>query len=142
MALLFAGIFLVRYAADQGLLGPAARCSLAALLGLALIGGGEWLRRRPATGETGLRDQAPPALAAGGVAVLFGAAYGFGPYYDLVPLGVGFALLAGSALAGLALSLVQGPLVAAVGIAGAFATPALVQTDAPACPASSPISWP
>ena len=32
-ALLFAGIFLVRYAVERALLGPAARCGLAALLG-------------------------------------------------------------------------------------------------------------
>jgi uncharacterized membrane protein len=31
-ALVFAGIFLVRYAVDEGLLGPATRCVLAALL--------------------------------------------------------------------------------------------------------------
>lgn len=134
VALLFAGIFLIRYAIDQGLLGPSTRCSLAAILGLVLLGAGEVLRRRPPSRPLPLRDQTPAALAAGGVAVLFGAAYGFGPYYDLVPLGVGFALLAGAAMAGLALSLVQGPLVAAVGIVGAFVTPALVQTDDPSLP--------
>ena len=47
-ALLFAGVFLVRYAVDEGLLGPATRCVLAALLGVALIAGAEWLKRREA----------------------------------------------------------------------------------------------
>src|SRR6185437_15512315 len=37
-ALLLAGVFLIRYAVDEGLLGPATRCGLAALLGVALIG--------------------------------------------------------------------------------------------------------
>lgn len=135
-ALLLAGIFLVRYAVEEGWLGPAARCALAGLLGLALVVAAEWLRRRPAPERPGIPwpDQAPPALAAGGVAVLFGAAYGAAVLYALVPPLAGFALLALAALAGIALALLQGPLVAAVGIAGAFVTPALVETQDPSLP--------
>ena len=132
-ALLMAGVFLVRYAVEQDLLGPAIRCALAALLGCALIGGAEWLRRRPSPFGVAA-DQAPPALAAGGVAVLFGAAYGAGVLYALVPPLAGFGLLAVASLAGLALSLRHGQLVAAVGIVGALVTPALVQTDNPSLP--------
>jgi uncharacterized membrane protein len=131
-ALMFAGIFLIRYAADQGLLGPATRCVFAALLGLILTGVGEYLRRRQTAGPH--VDQVPSSLAAGGLAVLFGAAYGAGPYYDLVPMPVGFGLMAAAAMAALALSLLHGQLVAAIGIVGAFATPALVHTDAPSLP--------
>jgi uncharacterized membrane protein len=136
VALLFAGVFLIRYAVEQGMLGPPQRCVLAALLGVALLGAAEWLRRRPAPDAMGpLRgDQAPAALAAGGVAVLFGAAYGAGPYYDLVPPAVGFALLAAASLTGLFVSLRFGQLVAAVGIAGAFVTPLLVETESPSLP--------
>ncbi len=36
-ALLFAGIFLIRYAVEESLLGPGARCALAALLGATLL---------------------------------------------------------------------------------------------------------
>jgi len=133
VALVMAGVFLVRYAAEQGLLGPAPRCALAGLLGLALIVGAEWLRRWENV-PSGIADQAAPALAAGGVAVLFGAAYGAGVLYALVPPLVGFALLAAASLAGLALSLRHGQVVAAVGIVGAFVTPALVQTDHPSLP--------
>lgn len=135
-ALLLSGVFLVRYAVDQGLLGPAVRCTLAALLGVALVAGGEWLSRRPARDAGGGlgRDQVPPALVASGVAVLFGAAYGAGPLYELVPPIIGFLLLAAAALAGLALSLRHGVLVAAIGIVGAYATPALVAANAPYAP--------
>jgi uncharacterized membrane protein len=133
VAMVMAGVFLVRYAAEQGMLGPAPRCALAGLLGLALIVGAEWLRRREIE-RSSLADQAAPALAAGGVAVLFGAAYGAGVLYALVPPLVGFGLLAGASLAGLALSLRHGQVVAAVGIVGAFVTPALVQTDHPSLP--------
>ena len=98
-ALLLAGVFLIRYAVDQGLLGPATRCVLAGLLGVALLLGAEWLRRREAERQV-LADRAAPGLAAGGVAVLFGAAYGAGVLYGLVPPLVGFALMAAASLVG------------------------------------------
>ena len=130
-ALLMSGVFLIRYAVERDMLGPEVRCVLAALLGAALIGAAEWLRGKSFGGSA---DQAPPALASGGVAILFGAAYGTGVLYELVPPFVGFVLLAGAAMAGLALSLRFGQLVAAVGIVGAFVTPALVSTDNPSLP--------
>ena len=128
VALLLAGVFLIRYAVEHALLGPAARCAAAGLLGVALLAGAEWLRRRPRTGP------APAALAAGGAAVLFGAAYGSAVLYALVPPTIGFGLLAGAATVGLLASLRFGQLAAAVGVAGAFATPALVGTTTPSLP--------
>src|SRR4051812_3422016 len=131
-----AAIFLVRYAVEQDMLGPAVRCSLAGLLGFALVAAAEWLRRRdtvPTTPALGA-DLAPAALAAGGVGALFGAAYGTGVLYGLVPPVVGFALMAVASIAGLAMSLRFGPLVAALGLIGAFLTPALVETDNPSLP--------
>jgi uncharacterized membrane protein len=128
VALLLAGVFLIRYAVEHALLGPAARCAAAGLLGVALLAGAEWLRRRPRTGP------APAALAAGGAAVLFGAAYGAAVLYALVPPAIGFGLLAGAAAVGLLASLRFGQLAAAVGVAGAFATPALVGTINPSLP--------
>lgn len=135
-ALLLAGVFLIRYAAEQGLLGPAARCFGAALLGAALLAGAEFLRRRPPPeiGGSFAVDQAPGALAAGGCAVLFGAAYGCGPFYGLVPDVVGFVLMAAAAMVSLAASLRFGQITAAVGVAAAFGTPALVSSDAPYLP--------
>ena len=128
VALLLAGVFLIRYAVEHALLGPAARCAAAGLLGVALLAGAEWLHRRPRTGP------APAALAAGGAAVLFGAAYGAAVLYALVPPAIGFGLLAGAATVGLLASLRFGQLAAAVGVAGAFATPALVETATPSLP--------
>ena len=132
-ALVLAGVFLVRYAVDEGLLGPAIRCVLAALLGAALIVAAEWLRRREVL-RPDITDQAAPGLAAGGVAILFGAAYGAGVLYELVPPSAGFVLLAAASLVGVAISLRHGQLVAAVGLVGAFVTPALVQTENPSLP--------
>ena len=132
LALLFAGVFLIRYAVENALLGPGARCLAAAVLGAALLGAatfgsGEARQRR-------LPGNAAAALAAGGVAVLFGAAYGAGVFYALVPPTLGFALMAGASGLGLLASLRFGPLVAAVGLVGAFVTPALVNTPDPSMP--------
>ncbi len=134
-ALLLAGVFLVRYAVEQGWLGPAMRCFAAFLLGAALLAGAEWLRRRPAAENKLLGpDQAPAGLAAGGSAVLFGAAYGVGVFYALVPPGVSFVLMAAAAMVGLLAALRFGPLTAAVGVACAYLTPALVETTDPDLP--------
>jgi len=135
-ALLLAGVFLVRFAVEEGWLGPAARSALAAGLGVLLILGGEWLARRPAppAGLRALPDYGPPALAAGGVAALFGAAYAATAMYGLLPPLVGFAAMAVAGGLGLLLALRRGPLVAAVGLAGAFLTPALVETPDPSMP--------
>lgn len=133
VALVLAGVFLVRYAADQGLLGPAPRCVLAAILGVVLIAAAEWLRGREIL-HPGVADNASPGLAAGGVAVLFGASYGASAMYGLVPPVIGFVLMAASSVAGIVLSLRYGQLVAAVGLLGAFASPALVNTDNPSIP--------
>jgi uncharacterized membrane protein len=132
-ALLLAGVFLIRYAVEQELLGPPARCALAALLGVALLAAAEWLTRHepPAIAGPIPTDQAPAGLAAGGAAVLFGAAYGAGPFYALLPPLLAFAALALASFIGLLAALRYGQLTAAVGIAGAFATPALVSTENP-----------
>lgn len=133
VALLLAGVFLVRYASEQGLLGPATRCTAAALLGFALLGGAVRLKRAdlPPTEGRFAVDQAPAALAAGGVAVLFGAAYGAGPYYNLLPSLLAFAGMALASFVGLGAALYFGSLTAAVGIVGAFVTPALIESHDP-----------
>jgi uncharacterized membrane protein len=135
-ALLFAGVFLVRYAVDQSLLGPAARCGLAGLLGVVLLIAAEWLHQHEGPPLVGpLRaDQAPSGLAAGGTAILFGAAYGAGPFFGLLPPLPAFVAMAVASLIALGAALRYGPLTAATGIVGAFVTPALVAADAPSLP--------
>jgi uncharacterized membrane protein len=135
-ALLLAGVFLVRYAVEEGWLGPAVRSLLAFVLGGGLLAAAEWLRRRPASVLEGTlaADHAPAGLAAGGAAVLFGAAYAVGAMYALVPPAVGFVLMGAAALVGILASLRFGPLVGLVGVAAAFVTPALVEAEAPNAP--------
>ncbi len=132
-ALMLAGVFLVRYAVEEGWLGPAVRCAAMAALGLVLVACGLVLARRPAAALP-FPDQTPAALAAGGVVILFGGAYAADVLYGLVPPPIGFVLMSAASIVGLTASLRLGPLVAAVGIVGAFVTPALVQTDNPSWP--------
>lgn len=127
------GIFLVKYGIDNDILSPAVRVGLGALLGIALTIGGEWLRRSPIRHAIarGTEDFVPPALTAAGIATTYGSLYaGYALYGLLAPL-VAFAGLGGAAMLALALSLVQGPFVAAIGILGAFGVPILVQATDP-----------
>ncbi|MGA3001167.1 MAG: DUF2339 domain-containing protein [Acetobacteraceae bacterium] len=135
-ALLLAGVFLIRYAVERELLGPGTRCVMAALLGAALLAAAEWLTRHEPPSLPGpfTADQAPGALAAGGAAVLFGAAYGAGPYYDLLSPLLAFLAMAAASFVGLLAALRYGQVTAAVGIAGAFVTPALVSVENPSYP--------
>lgn len=133
VALLLSGVFLVRYAADEGWLNPGVRCAGLAIMGGALIALGLRAARRPVT-TLRFADQVPAGLAAGGVAMLFGAAYAAGIVYDLLSPTAAFILMAAASLAGLAVSLKLGRLVAAVGIVGAFATPLLIDPAEPSYP--------
>jgi len=126
VALALAGTFLVRYAVDQGWLGPAVRVLLGILLGVALLVAGERLRRAARIGS---------ALSAAGVAALFAGFYAAASLYQLIPAAVGFVLLGLTAAVGVALSLRQGPLVAVVGLIGGYLTPLLVHSDARPGPA-------
>jgi len=51
VTLALAGVFLVKYAAEQGLLGPRARIFFGLVFSAALMAGGEWVRRNPKHGS-------------------------------------------------------------------------------------------
>lgn len=116
-----AGIFMVSHAITSGLIGPVQQFLLALLVGLALHAGAEFLRRR----HMGT-DQVFAALAGGGSVTLYAAmlagvhVFGlFGPATALVALAV-------VSLITMALALVHGPLLAVMGLSGAYVVPLLV----------------
>jgi uncharacterized membrane protein len=115
------------------LLGPTARCSLGLLLGVVLTVGGEWLRERPLERAiaTIRANHVPPALTAAGLFTAFASVYAAYALYDLLPPLIAFAGLALVALLGVGLSLLQGRLVALMGLLGAFAAPAMVTAKDP-----------
>lgn len=131
LALVLGGLFLAGWAVEQGLLGPRARLGLAFLAALVLLALAEqaW-RRRPAEAEAVFL--VPAALAAGGVATLYGATLAAHLLFELVPAAVALALLALAAALAVALALRYGALLAALGAFGAFAAPALVAAADPA----------
>ena len=118
-----AGAFLVKYSIDEGLLGPATRVALGILLGIALLVGADYMRRRSGTiGQ---------ALAAAGVADLYASLFAAVALYDLLPPALAFVILAGVTFLAIALALRHGPFVGLVGLAGGFITPAIVTTSEP-----------
>jgi uncharacterized membrane protein len=132
-AMALGGAFLVKLSIDQGLLTPLVRVVLGILLGIALSIGAEWVRRQdlPADGDADAASYVPQALAAAGAATVFASLYAAHALYDFLPAGLAFGLLAVTAGATVAQSLRHGPLVAALGLVGAFIVPLLVSSTAP-----------
>lgn len=132
-ALALAGAFLVKYSIDEGLLRPATRVVMGFLAGCALMAGGEWLRERPThRAIAAIRpDYVPPALTAGGVSIAFASAYAAFELYDLIGPLAAFLILGALSAGAILLALLQGPLIALLGIVGGFVTPLLVSTDNP-----------
>ncbi len=130
ITLALAGAFLVKYSAERGWLGPGVRVTLGFLMGAALVVAGEWLRRQPLQKAiASLKpNYVPPALTAGGLFTAFASIYAAYALYDLIPSLAAFVLLAAVAFGAVALAVLQGPLIALLGLIGGFATPLLVST--------------
>jgi uncharacterized membrane protein len=133
IALALGGFFLVRYSIEQGWFGPSQRVLLAGLVALALIGAGEWTRRREIkTGIVGLaKAHIPSVLTAAGTAIAYADVYAAYALYGFIGAAVAFVLLGIVALLTLTAALLHGPALAGLGLIGAFATPLIVATEAP-----------
>lgn len=133
LALALGGVFLVRYSIEAGLLGPKIRLALAAILGIAAAGGGEYLRRSglkvPLGGINGA--YLPGILTAAGAFILFGTVYAAHGLYGFIGPAMAFVLLGVVSVAAIALSLLHGQAFGGLGLLGSLATPALVSSDAP-----------
>src|SRR4051812_14457167 len=123
IALAVAGVFLVRFSIQIGLISPAVQMAFAALFGFLLIGLAEWAYRKPGA----LPDpRVGQSLAGAGVFVLYAAAYGSLVLHHLFGHGTAMVLMIGITGIALALALRHGAPTAAMGLAGGFATPLLV----------------
>ncbi len=133
VALAFGGIFLVRYSIEAGLLGPAARLTLASLFGLLLMAAGEIVRRKalPKTSELYANAMIPGALTAAGAVTLLGTVFAAYAFYEFIGSGTAFVLLALVSFAVIALSLLHGQALAGLGLLGSLVTPVLVTTNEP-----------
>ncbi|ESP91088.1 DUF2339 domain-containing protein [Pseudoalteromonas luteoviolacea] len=121
------GVFLANYSIEAGLLPPGVRVILGALFGCALVAGAEVLNRF----KTKLNVNTPyisAALASGGVITCFAMVLVSFNHYDFIPANLAFVFLAIIALGATYLALRFGPVLAGIGIIGAYAVPALVST--------------
>ncbi|MCA0907573.1 DUF2339 domain-containing protein [Ruegeria marisrubri] len=126
LSLALAGIFLVQYGVENGLLPPAARVVAALGFGTVLILGGEILRRKFGDDEAVATAYLPSVFSGAGLVTLFGAILSARQLYNLIGAETALAGMVVVALVGLVLGWFHGPLLAAVGLIGAFAAPFLV----------------
>ncbi|MBT8449476.1 MAG: DUF2339 domain-containing protein, partial [Gammaproteobacteria bacterium] len=118
-----AGIFLARYAIQQGVLGPVGRITAGIITGLSLHVAAEYLRRKLAENHATFA-----MLAAGGSITLFATLLAALHYYQMFSPMVVFVVLAIVAVATMWLSMIHGPILAAMGMIGAYVLPIMVST--------------
>jgi uncharacterized membrane protein len=142
LVLLIGAVFLLRYSIEAGVFTPAMRVSMAGLLGLVLLGAGEWLHRadlknslsgRGAAIAKSIKEKAyiPTLLTAIGLFTLYGTLYAAFALYGFLGSVPAFAGLGLISLFALALSYRHGAVLAAIGLVGSLVTPLLIQTDDP-----------
>ncbi|MBT0958765.1 DUF2339 domain-containing protein [Alphaproteobacteria bacterium KMM 3653] len=133
LSLALAGIFLVQYGMEQGIISPAVRLVLAFLFGVGLVAAGQYIRLRQGHGRSEGADASaflPSTFSGAGLVVLYAVViaahlgYGFiGAFMSLVAL----VLVSGLAMV---LGWISGPFLAAVGIIGGLAAPFVVDGEA------------
>lgn len=123
VTLAVAGVFLVRYSIERGLITPLLRVIMAFVFGFGLLAGAEAayrFRERIADPRVG------QALAGAGLATLYAAFYLAGTQYGLIGQTLAFVGLAAVTAGAIALSFRFGLPSAVLGLVGGFAAPVLV----------------
>jgi hypothetical protein len=123
IALAVAGVLLVRYSIQIGLITPRVQMGMATLFGLLLIALGEFARSRA---DWSLDRRVAQSLVGAGIFVLYATAYGSLVLHHLIGNGTAFGLMVMVTGAALVLSLRHGAPSAVMGLVGGFLTPVLV----------------
>jgi uncharacterized membrane protein len=121
-----AGVFLVQYGVENGILPPKMRVLAALALGLILIGAGEYLRRRGGDKAGDLFAYLPSTFAAGGLLSLFAGTLSARVLYGLISAETALFGLGLVGVLAVFIGWFYGPLLAAIGILGATLAPFLV----------------
>jgi uncharacterized membrane protein len=132
-SLALAGIFLVQYGMENGLLPPRARVAAALAFGASLIGVGEYIRRRFGDGAQSASAYLPSVFSGAGIVTLFGGILSARMLYDLIGGGAAMTGMVVVALIAVVLGWMHGPLLVAVGVIGAYGAPIVLgstNTDA------------
>lgn len=131
VTLAVAGVLLVKYSIDSGLLSPVIRVLLGLIFGAGLIAGAEVALRQ----EARVRDaRVRQSLAGAGLATLYAVILAAANLYHLVGPGTAFVGLAGVTALAMGLSLRFGAPSAMLGLVGGLAAPALAGADEPNIP--------
>ena len=124
VALVIGTGFFISLAIDRGWLGETERVALGIAGGLALLGAGEYWRKR--------YDVWAQTVTGGGLAILYLSVYGAFALYELIGPLPAFGVFSLITVAGAALALrYDAPGVAALSIFGGFATPLLLRDGLP-----------
>jgi uncharacterized membrane protein len=126
VSLALAGVFLVQYGAERGLLPPGLRVLAALVFGAVLVAAGEWVRRRSGDGEAVATAYLPSLLSGAGIVSGFAAIVAARQMYGLIGAEVTFIGLCAVAGAAVVLGWLHGPLLVALGLVGAVGAPFLV----------------
>lgn len=132
VSLALAGIFLVQYGMERGYLPPAARVAFGILFGMALVAGGEWVRRRFAGQLHDTTAYLPEVFSGAGIVSVFAALIAARQMYGLTGPEATFAGLAVTAAGAVVLGWFNGPFMAALGLVGAALAPFVVGGSAEA----------
>ncbi len=123
LSLALAGLFLVQYGVENGLLPPAMRVAAALMLGAALISGGEAIRKRYGDGEGQATAYLPSVFSGSGLVTVFSGIVAARRLYDLIAPEIAFVALVAVAIGAVGLGWLHGPLLAAIGVIGATLAP-------------------
>jgi uncharacterized membrane protein len=131
ITLAVAGLFIVKYSIDQGLLSESVRVALGLIFAGALIAGAEASRRWK---QTAIDPRVAQALSGAGIAAAYGSILMAINVYAIIAPVLGFIALAAITAAALALALRFGAPSAVLGLVGGLAAPALVGATEPNMP--------
>ena len=140
LALAIGALLLVRQAIIQGFFGPGARIVLGLLFSFALVGAGEWLRRKEAgSGDESqaldkfsfARPSIPAMLTAAGTIGAFGSVYAAHALYEFIGPALAFIALGAIGVATMFAAALHGPMLAGIGLLGAMTAPLLVASRTP-----------
>lgn len=127
IALALGGVFLAKYSLEVGLLSPAMRLSAGGLFGVGLIAAATYLHYKRIVFE-GFNNYIPAALASGGFITCFALMFLAYNSFSMLSAEWAFIGLAVIALCASAMAIKLGPLLAVIGIIGAYSVPVWVNT--------------
>jgi uncharacterized membrane protein len=132
LSLCLAGLFLIQYGIENGYVTPVWRVIGAIMLGLALVGVGERIRRNRGDAQ-GATSGLPSTFSGAGVVVVFAAILAARQIYGLIGPGPTFGGLVAVAAASILMGWLYGPFLSAIGLIGSFVAPFVVggSSDSP-----------